>query len=109
MSPVKDQGKCNSCYAHSVLATVETMLHFKENKFYDLSEQQIADCTLNWTPTGVGSANNQGCVGGWGWKTSSYLVTYGVTYEKYYPYVSGKTLKLGRCNEYMISTKRFRI
>lgn len=41
-SPVKNQGQCNSCYAHSVLASIEVRIHADYGINYDLSEQQIA-------------------------------------------------------------------
>jgi C1A family cysteine protease len=49
-TPVRDQGKCNSCYAHSAIATVEALLYRKYNQIFDLSEQQILDCTRDWAP-----------------------------------------------------------
>lgn len=41
VSPVKDQGRCQSCYAHSTLASIEVMLRADYGITFDLSEQQI--------------------------------------------------------------------
>ena len=49
-SPVRNQGACNSCYAHSSISTIETMFRTDLNVSLDLSEQQIVDCSLNWAP-----------------------------------------------------------
>ncbi len=77
-SPVKDQGMCNSCYAHSTLASIEMMLHVEYGIKYDLSEQHIADCTIDWAPKGYEMFNNFGCEGGWGWKSLFYIEINGV-------------------------------
>ena len=57
VTPIKDQGKCGSCYAFSAVAAIES-LSFLVNGTAgaDLSEQQIVDCS--------GSHGNLGCNGG---------------------------------------------
>lgn len=40
-SHVKDQGQCNSCYAHSIIASIEVRIHADYGIKYDLSEQHI--------------------------------------------------------------------
>ncbi len=78
-SPVRDQGACNSCYAHSSISTVETMFRTDLNVSLDLSEQQIVDCTVGWAPVKYSHYNNLGCDGGWGWKALAYMENLGVT------------------------------
>jgi cathepsin L len=48
------------------------------NKSYDLSEQQIVDCSS--------AQGNNGCNGGWMTNVFSFAVNYGITYESLYPY-----------------------
>ncbi|PRW59388.1 senescence-specific cysteine protease SAG12-like [Chlorella sorokiniana] len=55
-TPVKDQGSCNTCFAFTAAAQIESYLLIKEGKTFaqrpiDASEQQIVDCN---SPTGNG-------------------------------------------------------
>ncbi|XP_026463022.1 cathepsin O-like isoform X2 [Ctenocephalides felis] len=51
---VRDQGRCGACWAHSTVATIESMLAIKTGKMKELSVQQMIDCSLQ----------NLGCRGG---------------------------------------------
>ncbi|XP_046656751.1 zingipain-2-like [Daphnia pulicaria] len=84
MPPVRNQGRCGSCWAHSATAVVEFGKCKKQGgKSLDFSEQQIIDCSR---------AN--GCSGGWEHEAWQYLASNcGQTDEKSYPY----TAKAGDC------------
>lgn len=46
ISPVKNQDRCNSCYAFSVTAALEAQYKIKYGgSFLNLSEQEILDCS----------------------------------------------------------------
>jgi cathepsin L len=79
VSPVKNQGSCGSCWAFSATGVLESWNMIK-GQTYDLSEQQLVDCSR---PLG-----NQGCNGGWPAKALDYIKTNGITSEKAYPYVA---------------------
>lgn len=55
ISGVRNQGKCGACWAHSTVATIESMVAIKTKKLTDFSVQQLIDCSKE---------ENQGCRGG---------------------------------------------
>lgn len=58
MNPVRDQGRCGSCWAFASIATTEGRYAIKHGgSKVALSEQQLVDCSR--------SVGNQGCNGGW--------------------------------------------
>ncbi|XP_046455088.1 zingipain-2-like [Daphnia pulex] len=85
MPPVRNQGGCGSCWAHSATAVVE----FGKCKKYggsarDLSEQQLVDCS-----------RDNGCSGGWEHEAWQYLASNGGQMtESSYPY----TAVVGTCH-----------
>lgn len=86
---VKDQSTCGSCWAHSTLASFET-LYAREKKLQNssevpsFSEQQLVDC--NYIP-------NLGCIGGRRQFAFNYTIYEGMTLADKYPYQN----KLGDC------------
>lgn len=54
VSSVKNQGQCGGCWAFSSIGAVESAWAIKHNILYNLSEQQLIDC----------SNKNHGCEGG---------------------------------------------
>jgi len=60
ISPVKDQGRCGSCWTFGTAETVESHYALTKGELMDLSEQQILDCTPN--PQQCGGTG--GCGGG---------------------------------------------
>jgi len=55
VNPIKNQGQCGSCWAFAATSPWETAWYIKTGVLYNLSEQQLVDCT----------ASNFGCNGGW--------------------------------------------
>lgn len=74
---VKDQRKCGSCYAFSVVGAIEAQHFIKTNQLVSLSAQQIVDCSKNYT---------YGCLGGQIPWTYDYIEHFGLENEDSYPY-----------------------
>lgn len=55
VSEVRSQGKCGACWAHSTVATIESMVAIQTGKLTEFSVQQLVDCS---------NEENQGCRGG---------------------------------------------
>jgi hypothetical protein len=56
VSPVKNQGKCGSCWTFSTTGCLESHMKLKHGEFTILSEQNLLDCAQNF--------DNHGCNGG---------------------------------------------
>ncbi len=62
INPIRNQGQCGSCYAFSAIGVLEANIAIHKQIMYDLSEQQIVDCSKF-------DYGNDGCNGGmmtWG-------------------------------------------
>ncbi|CAG2117960.1 unnamed protein product, partial [Medioppia subpectinata] len=77
VTSVKNQGGCGSCWAFSVLATLESAFLIKHNQNLDLSEEQLVDCT------------NSRCGGQTVDSAFKYVQAHGVENEGQYPYTAG--------------------
>lgn len=85
VSPVRNQGQCGACWAHSVIETIESMAAIEHNstKVRRLSVQQMIDC----------AGNNRGCSGGDTCNLLQWLVLndVGIVGEQNYPQTGSQT------------------
>jgi len=82
VTPIKDQGQCGSCWAFSAIESLESAnaIHGESRELYNLSEQQLVDCS--------GEYGNDGCGGGLMVNAFKYIVNNGICLNKTYPYVA---------------------
>jgi len=79
LSPVRNQGGCGSCWAHSATGAIESAWNNQNypQKTPWLSVQQLVDC----------DKNSYGCSGGWMHYAFKYIMNAGgIEYETDYPY-----------------------
>jgi len=78
VSSVKNQGSCGSCWAFSSVGAVESAWAIKHNILYNLSEQELIDC----------STQNNGCEGGSMDLAFQYIIENGLCSNLSYPYTA---------------------
>ena len=79
MNPVKNQGKCGSCWAFSAVAGIEGAYSVLKGTKLDLAEQELVDCSAAY--------GNKGCNGGLKDNAFKYVVKVGgLASQKDYPY-----------------------
>ena len=76
VNPVKNQGRCGSCWAFSTNGNLEGLYYLKNQKSISLSEQHLVDC----------DDLDQGCNGGLMENTFTWLKSHGSMLESDYPY-----------------------
>lgn len=80
VTPAKDQGYyCGCCYAFATASDIESSYLIKYGKLYDLSEQQIVDCS--------GSFGNSGCLSGFYFYSLKYVMYNPLNLEQDYGYI----------------------
>uniref|UniRef100_G3VG72 Uncharacterized protein n=1 Tax=Sarcophilus harrisii TaxID=9305 RepID=G3VG72_SARHA len=80
ITPVRQQGRCGSCWAFSATGAVEGQLFLKTGKLVELSKQNLIDCS-----------KFQGCHGGTVTSAFKYIKkNEGIVSEECYPYVAKK-------------------
>lgn len=93
VSPVRNQGRCGSCYIFSSMAQLESRIRIATNNTQKpvFSPQEVLDC----------SQYSQGCSGGFPYLIGGkYAQDYGIVEESCYPY---KGIE-GMCNKHFNST-----
>ncbi|CAA3028774.1 cysteine ase COT44-like [Olea europaea subsp. europaea] len=78
VAPVKNQGRCGSCWAFSTVAAVESINQIVTGEFIPLSEQELVDCDI---------IENSGCNGGLMDYAFQFIINNGgIDTEVDYPY-----------------------
>uniref|UniRef100_A0A8R1HU52 Uncharacterized protein n=1 Tax=Caenorhabditis japonica TaxID=281687 RepID=A0A8R1HU52_CAEJA len=85
---VKNQGHCGCCWAFAATGVSEVAMSVHLKKTVSLSDQEVCDCGATKTP---------GCIGGDPTLGLQYIAEYGQLIEDEYPYVDGRSNKLGNC------------
>lgn len=76
VTPVKNQGKCGSCYAFASSAVFETQYFRTTGVLRNFSEQNLVDCV----------PDSEGCVGGYPVSCFEYVYNNGLMFEEHYNY-----------------------
>ncbi|XP_074055298.1 procathepsin L-like [Macrotis lagotis] len=80
MTPVRQQGICNACWAFCTLGALEGQYFLKSGRLVELSKQQLIDCS-----------EFSDCDGGYIIDTYQYIIQNGgITTESCYPYTKQK-------------------
>ena len=79
VSSVKNQGSCGSCWSFSATGSVESAWAIKNNILYNLSQQELIDCSTSY--------GNNGCEGGSMDQSFKYIIDYGLCLNLSYPYI----------------------
>lgn len=78
VSSVKNQLQCGSCWAFSASEAIEGEWGLKHHQMYNLSEQELVDCS--------GYLGNNGCGGGTMKMGFEYVIENGLCLNQSYPY-----------------------
>jgi C1A family cysteine protease len=84
------QDECGACWAFATITALEANYSLKYNKKLQLSVQDLIDC----------NRANKACDGGSRYDAYSFIIENGISYEKDYPFASGKSKKYYLCKSY---------
>lgn len=88
VTPVKNQGRCGSCWAFSTTGSVEGAYQIATGKLVSFSEEDLVQCD---------TVHDSGCKGGLMDNAFEWIEKNGITTEDDYPYTSG-TGTTGSCD-----------
>ena len=88
VSSVKNQLHCGGCWAFSAVGAVESAWAIKHNQLYNLSEQELIDC----------SSKNNGCEGGSMDLAFIYISFNGLCTNMSYPYTASDNMCVYSCD-----------
>ncbi|EKX72203.1 Papain family cysteine protease family member protein [Theileria equi strain WA] len=91
VAPALNQGICGICWGMSSIATLETFMAVKRQRFEPFSVQQLLDCV----------SQNHTCLGGAMEPTAEYIKTHKMCTEDEYPYTGQK----GACDDKKCKTE----
>lgn len=95
VTPVKNQGKCGSCWSFSTTGSLEGAYFNKYGTLENFSEQNLVDCD-----TARHGGKDSGCNGGLMDNAFAFIeLNGGICTEADYPYVSGSTERQGTCQQ----------
>jgi C1A family cysteine protease len=75
VTPIKNQGRCGSCWAHASAASIESVWAMRTGQIIDLSEQDIMNC-----------ASKNACNGDIIDNAYNFAIKSGVAQESAFPY-----------------------
>jgi C1A family cysteine protease len=78
VSPVKNQGNCDSGYAFATTGLLESYYLITKSANHSLSDQQLVDCSSSY--------GTQGCQGGSRAGAMNYVKDKGIAYDSQYVY-----------------------
>ncbi len=84
VTPVKDQGRCGSCWAFASIAVLESHIGLKTKTLFTMSTQELVSCTPN--PKDCGGSG--GCAGATAEIAYDYVTKRGVLMEDQFGYQS---------------------
>ncbi len=94
VTPVKNQGSCDSSWAFSATGALEGWAKIETGSLPSLSEQELVDCDK--------SAYSDGCNGGRAEAGLTYAMELGLCLESAYPY----TDKVGKCKRSLSAIRK---
>jgi len=80
VTPVKDQGRCGSCWSFSATGAMESHWFLAKHPLVSLSEQDLVSCETDC----------DGCGGGFPRRAMDFVARQGIATEASYPYASGQ-------------------
>ncbi|MCJ8735519.1 hypothetical protein PDJAM_G00247970, partial [Pangasius djambal] len=107
VSPVRNQGDCNACWAFSAVGALEAQMMKKKSPLVPLSVQNLIDCSS--------TEGNHGCLGGLVTNAFNYIINHnGISKDADYPYeekvgLCRKHPKPGRCSGFRVLKSEFEL
>ena len=98
VTTVKNQGSCGDCWAFSSVGAVESAWAIKNNVLFNLSQQELLDC----------SSMNKGCKGGSMDLAFKYIMNNGLCTNLSYPYIAEREFCQKNDCEPVIQIKGYR-